>query len=126
MTASRNDAMAATPHPDPFPADAGRGGNSSRGAQANRWVRVMAEAIDFPFPSLAMREGQGKYENALIYHWLHDSQVDDTDHTASPILESLKRPGENRVWFRYPEQGFRNTAANSQNYTGTSAEPSIL
>jgi RHS repeat-associated protein len=39
----------------------------------------------------------GDYTKARIYHWLHTPNITST----SGILESLKEPLENRVWFYY-------------------------
>ncbi len=40
------------------------------------------------------------YTKAVIFHWLHDV---DTSRT-SRVIESIKRPFENRVWYYYPGQ----------------------
>jgi len=57
---SRNDSTAAAPHPDPLPADAGRGIDSSHSERANHSVHTSAMATDSPLPSLARGEGQGE------------------------------------------------------------------
>lgn len=41
------------------------------------------------------------YAYATIYHWLHTGV---NSVMTSPILESVKQPGENRVWFAYEGQ----------------------
>ena len=41
------------------------------------------------------------YSKAVIYHFTHADNLTAT----GPILESIKRPLENRVWFNYPGQG---------------------
>jgi RHS repeat-associated protein len=53
----------------------------------------------------ACASSYGDYTKARIYHWLHTA--DGT--SASGILESVKEPLENRVWYDYPGQ---NSGAN--------------
>jgi RHS repeat-associated protein len=64
----------------------------------------------------AMKEGAGDYTKALIHHWLHDTH--NTSVTA-PVLESIKYPLENRIWFNYPDQGWGGA-------TGALDKPSII
>lgn len=52
----------------------------------------------------AMKEAPGDYTKAKIYHWLHGSAT-DAPGSASSVLESVKEPLENRVWFDYQGQG---------------------
>lgn len=40
------------------------------------------------------------YTNATIYHWVHGDPQDVT----SGIIESIKKPLESRIWFKYPNQ----------------------
>jgi YD repeat-containing protein len=35
-----------------------------------------------------------------VYHWLHTGD----ESTTSRVLESLKKPLENRIWYNYPDQ----------------------
>jgi len=48
----------------------------------------------------AFADGAGDYTKAVIYHFLHDPDI----NTESRVLESIKKPLENRVWFNYPGQ----------------------
>jgi RHS repeat-associated protein len=46
-------------------------------------------------------EGESlNYADATVYHWLHTSD----EAATSRILESVKQPLENRVWYNYPNQ----------------------
>lgn len=45
----------------------------------------------------AMATAPGDPKSALIYHWLHRN---GSTHTSS-VLESMKKPNENRVWYWY-------------------------
>ena len=45
-----------------------------------------------------MLEAAGDYTKATIYHFLHSQNINAT----SGVLESMKEPLENRVWFNYP------------------------
>ena len=63
---SRNDAMAAAPHPGPLPANAGRGRDSSQGGRANHWVRTKSRGTGFPLPSRARGEGQGEGSRSRV------------------------------------------------------------
>ena len=42
-----------------------------------------------------MLEAAGDYTKATIYHFLHSENMNAT----SGVLESMKEPLENRVWF---------------------------
>lgn len=42
------------------------------------------------------------YSQATIYHWLHGREGGDV--VTSPLLESMQRPGQSRVFFWYPGQ----------------------
>ncbi len=69
----------------------------------------------------AMQEAPGDYTKATIYHWLHGNSATGESGAAAPILESIKAPLENRVWFDYQGQysaGFANQ--------GMSSHPSII
>jgi RHS repeat-associated protein len=48
----------------------------------------------------ACASSYGDYSKARIYHW----QMTENAALASGILESVKEPLENRVWFNYPGQ----------------------
>jgi RHS repeat-associated protein len=50
----------------------------------------------------AMMVGPGNYNNAYIYHWLHDLASGNTRN--GYVLESTKAPLENRVWKAYDGQ----------------------
>jgi hypothetical protein len=50
--------------------------------------------VDFP-----NADEEEKYNLAKIYHFLHE-----TADTCSSVLESIKYPLQNRIWFNYPEQ----------------------
>ncbi|MBM3888567.1 MAG: hypothetical protein FJ388_05510 [Verrucomicrobia bacterium] len=52
--------VATAPHPDPLPADAGRGRRSSLEERSDHSVRPVATTTGFPLPSLARGEGQGE------------------------------------------------------------------
>jgi RHS repeat-associated protein len=54
----------------------------------------------FYWDKKAWRDFPGDYTKAKIFHWLHDI---DTNR-ASRVLESIKEPLENRVWYYYPGQ----------------------
>jgi RHS repeat-associated protein len=54
----------------------------------------------------ALAEAHGLYPAARIYHFMHQDL-----NTRSPIMESMKMPGQNRIWFNYQGQnssGFYN------------------
>jgi RHS repeat-associated protein len=72
----------------------------------------------FFWDKLAMREHEGDYSQATVYHWLHTPGGKTSD-----VLESVKRPLENRVWFNYPGQA---TAWHGALYTGSSKQPSMV
>jgi RHS repeat-associated protein len=54
----------------------------------------------------------GDYTKATIYHWLHGIDGSMT----SRLLESMKKPLENRIWYDYPGQ-------NIAYETGTASQP---
>ena len=49
---------------------------------------------------LATQTGTFNYSVATVYHWLHTGD----DSTTSRVLESEKKPLENRVWYNYADQ----------------------
>jgi len=55
------------------------------------------------------------YTKAVIYHFTHAQNL----NASGPILESIKRPLENRVWFNYPGQG-------AGWFPGTDDHPSMI
>ena len=59
-----------------------------------------------------MLEAAGDYTKAKILHFLHTSDLSQT----SPVLESVKEPLENRMWFNYPgqRQGFSHFEGNME------------
>lgn len=69
----------------------------------------------------AMKEAPGDYTKARIYHWLHGSAGTNESGTAAPVLESVKEPLENRVWYNYQGQ-----TANLSANQGMSAKPSLV
>jgi len=50
--------------------------------------------------ALATQGSSLNYADATVYHWLHTSDFTD----ASRVLESVKKPLENRVWYNYADQ----------------------
>ncbi|HEX5153581.1 MAG TPA: RHS repeat-associated core domain-containing protein [Parafilimonas sp.] len=75
----------------------------------------------FYWDKKAMLEASGDYTKAKIYHWLHGSSGTNENGFVAPILESIKEPLENRVWYNYQGQsspGFANQ--------GMSSSPSII
>jgi RHS repeat-associated protein len=69
----------------------------------------------FYWSRTACATSYGDYTKARLYHWLHKS----TSVTAG-ILESIKEPLENRVWFNYPGQ------SSSTFVVGTSSRPTKI
>ncbi|MCW3110498.1 MAG: putative rhs-related transrane protein, partial [Segetibacter sp.] len=49
----------------------------------------------------AMQDAPGDYTKAKVYHWLHGSPQTGENGFTAPILESMKEPLENRVWYNY-------------------------
>ena len=62
-----------------------------------------------------MLEAAGDYTKATIYHFLHSENINAT----SGVLESMKEPLENRVWFNYPSDPW-------PGIVGSSDEPSKI
>lgn len=75
----------------------------------------------FCWDKKAMKEAPGDYTKAKIYHWLHGSSSTNESGTAAPVLESIKEPLENRVWYVYQGQG-GSISANQ----GMSSKPSQI
>jgi RHS repeat-associated protein len=50
----------------------------------------------------AMASGGGTHTQAKVYHWLHT----ENQALTAGVLESVKEPLENRVWFNYAGQEF--------------------
>lgn len=67
----------------------------------------------------AMKEAPGDYTKALIYHWL---AATGTENIVTPMLESMKLPLENRIWYNYEGQGLNASAAVQL----MSSQPSIV
>jgi RHS repeat-associated protein len=75
----------------------------------------------FYWDKKAMKDAPGDYTKARILHWLHGNGATGENGYAAPILESVKDPLENRIWYDYQGQssaGFANQ--------GMSAQPSII
>jgi len=68
----------------------------------------------FYWDKKALKEAAGDYTKAINYHWLHDTIALST---VSGILESEKKPLENRIFYLYPGQS-------SSIYLGTNGSPS--
>ncbi len=64
----------------------------------------------------AMKRAPGDYTQAHINHWYH---LRNQSSTTASVLESVKNPLENRIWYNYPGQP--NAA-----YDGTLDKPSII
>src|SRR5882724_2348794 len=60
-------------------------------------------------------DGNFDYTKARLYHWLHDTDL----NTAAGILESMKQPLENRVWYFYEGQSPSSSHIVSPNMTST-------
>ncbi len=58
----------------------------------------------FYWDKKAMQDGPGDFLKAKVYHWQHGNSATGEDGRTSPILESVKEPNENRVWFNYQDQ----------------------
>ncbi len=54
----------------------------------------------FYWDKKAWHDFPGDYTKAIVFHWLHDANESLTGR----VLESIKRPFENRVWYYYPGQ----------------------
>jgi RHS repeat-associated protein len=67
----------------------------------------------------AMLDGAGDYTKAVIYHWLSPSGV---ENVVTPMLESIKKPLENRIWYNYQGQGYYSSSA----VQGMSNKPSVI
>lgn len=63
--------------------------------------------------------GSGDYTKGRIKHWLHDR---DNHFATTSVLESIKMPLENRIWFNYPQQQ-RNPGETHYAFTGTMDKP---
>ncbi|MEL0027428.1 MAG: hypothetical protein VW625_01985, partial [Perlucidibaca sp.] len=55
----------------------------------------------FYWDKTAMKVAAGDYTKARIEHWLH---MTGGFGVTSPVLESVKYPLENRIWYYYPNQ----------------------
>jgi YD repeat-containing protein len=65
----------------------------------------------FYWDKRANKLAPGDYTKAEIKHWVH--QFGNINITEG-ILESVKRPFENRVWFNYPNQAWAGTAGDQE------------
>ncbi len=75
----------------------------------------------FYWDKKAMKEGDGDYSKARIFHWLHGSPGTGESGSTTALLESTKEPLENRVWYKYANQ-VESLFANE----GMSAKPSLV
>lgn len=73
---------------------------------ANSWLNYRNS---FYWDKKAYADGAGDITKATIYHFLHLG----TSDTESPILESVKKPLENRVWYTYLGQLYSLNSGNS-------------
>jgi YD repeat-containing protein len=73
----------------------------------------------FYWDKKAMLDSPGVYSKAAIYHWLAPSGV---ENVVTPMLESIKKSLENRVWYNYQGQGSNASGA----VQGMSSEPSVV
>ncbi|HKP94297.1 MAG TPA: RHS repeat-associated core domain-containing protein [Fibrobacteria bacterium] len=48
----------------------------------------------------AMEHNSGDFTKAVVYHWLHTADINKT----GTVLESEKKPLENRIWYNYQNQ----------------------
>ena len=62
--------------------------------------QYMSSRDTFYWDKKAFREAPGDYTRARVFHWLHDLNIT----VCSGVLESEKKPLENRVWYNYPNQ----------------------
>ena len=65
----------------------------------------------FYWDKLAMAQHPGDYAYAVNTNWMLAMDVSYGHPQSRPIPHSIKRPLENRVWYRYPNQGATNTHA---------------
>lgn len=72
------------------------------------------DKASYPYYGDDVPAGSKNYSNAKLWHWLH------TDHNygqTSPILESVKEPLENRVWYAYEGQSHSQVEGTSARVT---------
>ncbi|WP_084687946.1 RHS repeat-associated core domain-containing protein [Paraburkholderia oxyphila] len=62
-------------------------------------------------------DGSPDYTKARILHFEHQNEV-----TTGPVLESLKDPLENRIWYNYPLLSTNSTP----NWVGSSNKPTVI
>ena len=67
---------------------------------------------------VASAAAYGDYTKARIYHWAHTPDF----NSATSVIESMKDPLENRVWYNYPGQ----YTANAVYVIGTSSRPTRI
>jgi len=75
----------------------------------------------FYWDKAAMATAPGDYAAAVQYNWMLANDVSYGHAQSRPVLHSMKRPLERRVWYRYPGQG---TSHHSLNDGG--ARPSMV
>jgi RHS repeat-associated protein len=77
----------------------------------------------FYWDKKALAEAPGDYSKARLYHWLHSPD----GASAVGVLESVKEPLENRVWFNYPGQTAGSQGASFQpDLSGAVNLPSLI
>ena len=81
------------------------------------WNNYLYGRNAFYWDKKAYAEGHGDYTKATIYHFCHDVDGSKT----SRVLESVKQPLENRVWYNHPNQ-----AVPAFLNTGTTAQPNAV
>lgn len=80
---------------------------------ANAWLKYRNT---FYWDKRAMALYPGDYTKAHMTHWLHTTDV----NVAAGVVESEKRPLENRVWYTYANQ------TQGAQFVGTSATPTAV
>jgi RHS repeat-associated protein len=69
----------------------------------------------------AMAQAPGDLASATILSWMLGGEEADTHASSRTVPHSVKRPLENRVWFRYPDQ-----ASGSHHSHGTGRSPALI
>jgi len=107
------DAMGATERVEFYPQPPGMPGSdpvAPTGLQINNGA--LGWRNSFYWNKRAWSLYPGDYTKATIFHWLHGPDF----NTTSRLLESMKKPLENRIWYDYPGQ-------NIAYETGTASQP---
>ena len=69
-----------------------------------------------------MAQYPGDLTKAVNFNWMLAMDVSYGHAMARPVLHSSKRPGENRVWYRYPNQA----SGSSHGLGGTTIRPALV